>query len=35
LYTTGPYAWARALTEFFGYKYSKKYPPLNEEDHYI
>jgi len=36
IYTTGPYAWARAFTEFFGYKYVKKYPPNNfEDDYYI
>lgn len=28
IYSTGPYAYARAFTEFFGYKYSNKYFPL-------
>ena len=36
LYTTGPNAYARAFTEFFGYKYVKKYPPNDlDEDFYM
>ena len=36
LYTTGPYAYARAFTEFFGYKYVKKYPPNDlDKDFYM
>ena len=31
VYLTGPFAYARAIVEFFGYEYSIDYPPNNSK----